>query len=231
MPTTAVWYQDSGATYAPITDRGVTLNFPEGSSSEVSFNLYATYTEIINRTNATLAEPTLAGFDIVAQASQRRQITVGSGTIWIDAWEIEVDPTMFDFETQSVYDLTATLNVPEYVSGATTYAAAHKPLNITLNVSDVNEPPARTAVATPADFGLRKQGAVVQFSLNGFWEDPEGRSLSYRLTQSVVGATGGQSTTPSDYLSASIIGSDFQCSAGQTAVSYTHLTLPTIYSV
>ena len=216
--TSAVWYQDDNATYAPITDRGVTLNFPEGSSSSVSFNIYAHYTQIQNRTNATLAEPTLAGFDIVAQTLQRRTLTINSQSVIVDAWTIEIDPTMFDFETQSVYDLTAVLNVPEYTSGATTYAAAHKPLDIHLRVSDVNEPPARTAIATPNDFALRKQGAVVQFSLNGFWADPEGRSLSYRLTQSVVGATGGQSTNPGDYLSASIIGTDFQASAGQTSL-------------
>ena len=62
--TTAVWYEDSDATYAPITSKGITLNFPEGSASTVSFNIYATYTQIQNRTNATLAEPTLAGFDL-----------------------------------------------------------------------------------------------------------------------------------------------------------------------
>ena len=216
--TTAVWYQDAGAGYAAITDRGVTLNFPEGRASPVSFNIYATYTQIQNRTNATLAEPTLAGFDIVAQTLQRRTLTIASQSVIVDAWTINIDPTMFDFETQSVYDLTATLNVPEYTSGSNTYAAAHKPLGIHLRVSDVNEPPARTAIATPANFALRKQGAVVQFSLNGFWADPEGRSLSYRLTQAVEGASGGQSTTPSDYVAATIIGTDFQASAGQSAL-------------
>ena len=212
--TDVVWYQDDGAGYSAVGSRGITINFAEGAAAQVATNIYAAYTDITNRTNATLDEPTLAGFDIIVQTSPRRQITVGSQTIWIDAYTINIDPTMFDYETQSAYDLTATLNVAAYA----TYAAAHKPLDIHLRVSDVDEPPARTTLATPADFGLRKQGAVVQFSLNGFWIDPEGRTLSYRLTQRVVGATGAQSTTPSDYLSASIIGTDFQASAGQTSL-------------
>ena len=216
--TDVVWYQDEGAGYSAIGSRGVTINFAEGAAGQVATNIYAAYTNIQNRTNASLDEPTLNGFDIIVQTSPRRQIRVGSEMIWIDAYTINVEPSQFDFETQSSYDLTATLNVPEYTAGSTTWAAAHKPLSIRLLVSDVDEPPARTAVAAPADFGLRKQGAVVQFSLSSFWRDPEGRTLSYRLTQTVVGATGGQSTTPSDYLAASIIGSDFQASAGQTAL-------------
>ena len=218
QPTEVVWYQDSGAGYAVIGSEGITIGFPEGQAAQVATNIYAAYTQITNRTNASLDEPTQTGFDIITQTSPRRQIQVGSQMIWIDAYTINVEPSQFDFETQSRFDLVATLNVPEYTAGSVTYAAAHKPLDIHLRVSDVNEPPARTTLAAPADFGLRKQGAVVQFSLAGFWRDPEGRTLSYRLTQRVVGATGAQSTTPSDYLAASIIGSDFQASAGQTSL-------------
>ena len=216
--TEVVWYQDSGAGYAVIGSEGITIGFPEGQAAQVATNIYAAYTQITNRTNASLDEPTQTGFDIITQTSPRRQIQVGSQMIWIDAYTINVEPSQFDFESQSRFDIVATLNVPEYTAGSVTYAAAHKPLDIHLRVSDVNEPPARTSLAAPADFGLRKQGAVVQFSLAGFWLDPEGRTLSYRLTQRVVGATGAQSTTPSDYLSASIIGSDFQASAGQTSL-------------
>ena len=218
-PTEVVWYQDDGAGYSVIDSSGITITFPEGQAGQVATNIYAAYTNIINRTNASLTEPTQTGFDIITQTSPRRQITVGTEMIWIDAYTINVDPTQFDFETQSAYDLQAVLDVPQYTDRVgTVFAVAHKTLDIHLRVSDVNEPPVRTSVATPADFGLRKQGAVVQFSLAGFWVDPEGRTLSYRLTQRVVGATGGQSTTPSDYLSASIIGTDFQASASQTAL-------------
>ena len=217
-PTEVTWYEDDGAGYSVIGSRGISISFPEGQAAGVTKNIYATYTEITNRTNATLDEPTLTGFDIVAQTLQRRQITISGSQVWIDAWEIQIDPTQFDFETQSRYDLQAVLNIPSYTAGSTTYAAGHKPLDITLNISNLNEPPVRTSRAGPDDFTLRVGGSQERISLEGLWEDPEGGSLSYRLTRSVVdiGSTGALSDV-SRYVTTEIDGDGFVAYSGEGA--------------
>ena len=150
----------------------------------------------------------------------RRQITIDGTATWVDAYQINIDPTQFDYETQSRYDLRAVMNVPAATISTTTYAAVHAPIEIKLNVSNVNEAPNRTAQAAPADFDLRRRGRIVDLSLNGYWiseDDPDRNNLSYRLVQSVVGASAGQSTNAADYLSASLIGNTFQASAGASA--------------
>ena len=221
LPSSATWYQDgAGLSYDVVDAKGINISFPEGQVSPVSRNIYVTYTEIDNRTNGTLAEPTQAGFDIVEGGILRRQITIGSQQVWVDAYQINIDPTMFDYETQNRYDLTATMNVPQATISTSTYAAVHKPIEIHLNVGNVNEPPDRTAQAAPADFELRRRGNIIDYSLNGYWvseDNPDANNLSYRLVQTVVGASGGQSTNAADYLSASLIGNTFQASAGTGA--------------
>lgn len=217
----AVWYTDGqGLSYDVIDEKGITIGFPEGQTTPVSRNIYCAFTEAGSRTNGSLAEPTQAGFDIVEGGVLRRQITINSVATDVYAYQINVDPSQFDYETQSRYDLTAVMNVPQATISGTTYAAVHKPLNIHLSVSNVNEPPNRTAVAGPADFDLRQRGASENVSLSGLWiseDDPDRNNLAYRLVQSVVGAQSGQSTTPGDYLTATLIGSTFQASAGTLA--------------
>lgn len=220
----ATWYEDGpGLTYKVIDDKGITINFPEGQTSPVSRNIYATFTEIASRINSSLTEPTQAGFDIVPDTRKRRQITIDGEQVWIDAWQINIDPTMFDYETQSVYDLQAILSVPEITLSATTYGAVHKPLDIHLRVADVAEPPKRTAQAAPANFELKRRGPTENLSLAGYWvseDDPDRNNLAYRLVVSVLGATGNQPTTSTSYLSAALIGDTFQAEAGAGAVLF-----------
>ena len=221
LPSSATWYTDgAGLSYDVVDAKGINISFPEGQSSPVSRNIYVTYTEIDNRTNGTLAEPTQNGFDIVEGGILRRQITIGSQQVWVDAYQVNVNPQMFDYETQNRYDLTATMNVPQATVGSTTYAAVHKPIEIHLNVGNVNEPPDRTSQAAPANFELRRRGNIIDYSLNGYWvseDNPDANNLSFRLVQTVVGASGGQSTNAADYLSALLIGNTFQASAGTGA--------------
>ena len=221
LPSSATWYQDgAGLSYDVVDAKGINISFPEGQVSPVSRNIYVTYTEIDNRTNGTLAEPTQAGFDIVEGGILRRQITIGSQQVWVDAYQVNVNPQMFDYETQNRYDLTATMNVPQATISTSTYAAVHKPIEIHLLVGNVNEPPDRTSQAAPSDFELRRRGNIIDYSLNGYWvseDNPDANNLSYRLVQTVVGASGGQSTNAADYLSASLIGNTFQASAGTGA--------------
>ena len=157
------------------------------------------------------------------QTSHRRQITISGEQTWIEAWQINIAPTSFDYETQSVYDLQAVLVVPQATIGATTYSAVHKPLDIHLRVSNVLEPPKRTSQAAPADFELRRRGITENLSLVGYWvsqDDPDRNNLAYRLVVSVVGATGDQPTTPASYLNAALVGETFQAQAGAGAVLF-----------
>ena len=219
-PTEVTWYEDDNASYRVIGADGISITFPEGQAAGVTKNIYAAYTQITNRTNATLDVPSVSGFTIVAQTLQRRQIAIGAQQIWIDAFEIAIDPTKYDFETQSRYDLTPVLNIPAYTAGSTTYAAAHKPLPVRLNIQNVDEPPVRTSRAGPDDFSLRIGGAQESVSLEGLWKDPEGDSLSYRLTQSVVdvGSTGAL-TTVSRYVTTEIDGDNFIAYSGEDATT------------
>ena len=217
----ALWYTDGpGLSYNVIDEKGITIGFPENQSTPVSRNIYCTFSEAGSRTNGSLAEPTQAGFDIVEGGVLRRQITINGTATDVYAYQINIDPTQFDYETQHRYDLTAVMNVPAATVSGTEYAAVHKPIAIHLDVSNVNEPPNRTAVAAPTDFELRQRGPAENIALGGHWvseDNPDANNLAYRLVQSVVGAQSGQSTTPGDYLTAVLIGSTFQASAGTLA--------------
>ena len=219
--STAIWYQDGpGLSYVPVDAKGLTISFPEGQTAGVSRNIYVTYTEIDDRTNGTLAEPTQAGFDITEGGILRRQITIDGVSTWVDAYTVEIDPTQFDYETRRSYDLVATMNVPQATVGTATYAAVHKPIGIHLRVQNVAEPPARTAQAAPANFELHRGGAGVNLSLGGYWvsaDDPDRNNLAFRLATSVLGASGGQSSAAADYLTASLLGGAFRADAGASA--------------
>ena len=220
----ALWYTDGqGLSYDVIDEKGITISFPENQSTPVSRNIYCTFSEAGSRTNGSLAEPTQAGFDIVEGGILRRQITINNVATDVYAYQINVDPSQFDYETQHIYNLTAVMNVPQATISGTTYAAVHKPLAIHLNVSNVNEPPNRTAVAGPADFELRQRGPAENVSIAGLWiseDDPDRNNLAYRLVQTVVGAVSPQSTTPADYLTALLIGSTFQAQAATAALLF-----------
>lgn len=219
--TAAIWYTDGpGLSYVPVDAKGLTIAYPEGQAAEVSRNIYFACTELDDRPAGTLAVPSLAGFSIVEGGVRRRQITIGGVSTWVDGYTIEVDPSRYDYETQRSYDLTATMDVPQATVGSTVYAAAHKPIDIHLQVTAVAEPPDRTAQTGPPDFSLRRGGAGINLSLAGYWvseDDPDRNNLAYRLAVSVVGATSGQSSSPADYLTAAIIAGTLQASAGATA--------------
>ena len=186
----------------------------------MSHNIYLHCTEIDDRTAGTLAVPTQAGFAIVVGGVRRRRIVIDGAQVWVDAYTIEVDPTRYDYETQSAYDLTATMDVPRATVGSTVYAAIHKPIEIHLRVTNVAEPPNRTSQPAPPNFDLHRGGAAVNLSLAGYWvseDDPDRNNLAYRLAASVTGATSGQSSSPADYLTAALIAGTLQADAGATA--------------
>ena len=219
--STAIWYTDGpGLSYAPIDAKGLTISFDEGSPDEVSRNVYIAYTEIDDRTDGTLDVPAQAGLSIVDAGVRRRRITIDGTPTWVDAYTIEIDPSGYDYETQRSYDLVATMDVPAATVGSVVYAAVHKPLDIHLRVRNVAEPPRRTAQTAPPPFELHRGGAGVNLSLGGYWvsqDDPDRDNLAYRLAASVIGATGGQSTAPADYLTAALIAGTLQASAGAGA--------------
>ena len=223
--STAIWYTDGpGLSYVPIDAKGLTISFDEGSPDEVSRNVYIAYTEINDRTDGTLDVPAQAGLSIVDAGVRRRRITIDGTPTWVDAYTIEIDPSGYDYETQRSYDLVATMDVPAATVGSVVYAAIHKPLDIHLRVRNVAEPPRRTAQTAPPPFELHRGGAGVNLSLRGYWvsqDDPDRDNLAYRLAASVIGATGGQSTAPADYLTAALIAGTLQSTAGAGAQLFT----------
>lgn len=107
------------------------------------------------------------------------------------AFDLAVDGTRFDYEQSHLYSVRIDAHYDAYSDGTTDWGAftAYFPLRI--SITDRNELPVRRTGVPWPDITGRVGAAVSPIDLAARYSDPEGRTLSFRVTSSAPAIVSG----------------------------------------